>query len=86
MHSVGGKKRLNFHPIFSVHKLDRIIAEEHLYFEKDIEVVTTPEDKRLTPRGRAFRSIVWDQFLVSSFRPAVLSSVLQSFILVLYNF
>lgn len=66
LHCVGGQKRRNFHPLFSMFKMDRIIAEERLYFGKDVEVILIPEDKKPPPSGRAYRSLVWDQFLVCS--------------------
>ena len=75
MHGVGGQKRLNFHALFSTFKMDRIIAEERLYFGKDVEVLLTPEDENPPPSGRAYRSLVWDQFLVC---PSFLTNLIAS--------
>ncbi|KAH9279564.1 hypothetical protein ECG_07856 [Echinococcus granulosus] len=63
MHSSCGEVRRNFNCIFPVQMMDRLIAEEELFFEYDVEIIPSPREKSKPPKeGRAYRSIVWGQF------------------------
>ncbi len=70
----GTDVRGNFNRIISVSEMNLLLGENPLIFGRDVEPLTEKTD---APKGRAYRSLVWNLFAVLLF--LVINSLVKMF-------
>uniref|UniRef100_A0A5K3ETV8 JmjC domain-containing protein n=1 Tax=Mesocestoides corti TaxID=53468 RepID=A0A5K3ETV8_MESCO len=62
LHVKGGAARQNFNRILSLSEVNTWLLEEHMVIGRDVELLGPPDAQTPLPKGRAFCSLIWNQF------------------------